>query len=93
MRVVVGLQLAYLSAPGDAALLQNVSMVDKRHDGRGFPYYWIGFQRIKRTFSDGSDLSAIERRMISVTPLRIDLTDKPFMTKLAAMFDESELTT
>ena len=30
--------------------------------------------------------------MISVTPLRIDLTDRPFMTKLAAMFDESELT-
>lgn len=73
----------------DAELL----MVDKRYDGRGFPYYWIGFQRIKRTFSDGSDLSAIERRMISVTPLRIDLTDRPFMTKLAAMFDESELTT
>jgi len=72
----------------DAELL----MVDKRHDGRGFPYYWIGFQRITRTFSDGSDLSAIERRMISVTPLRIDLTDRPFMTKLAAMFDKSELT-
>ena len=72
----------------DAELL----MVDKRHDGRGFPYYWIGFQRIKRTFSDGSDLSAIERKMISVRPLRIDLTDRPFMTKLAAMFDESELT-
>jgi 5'-nucleotidase len=72
----------------DAELL----MVDKRLDGRGFPYYWIGFQRIKRTFSDGSDLSAIERKMISVTPLKIDLTDKPFMTKLAAMFDASELT-
>ncbi len=72
----------------DAELL----MIDKRADGRGLPYYWIGFQRIKRTFADGSDLSAIERKMISVTPLRIDLTDKPFMTKLAAMFDESELT-
>lgn len=72
----------------DAELL----MVDERHDGRGFPYYWIGFQRIKRTFADGSDLSAIERKMISVTPLRIDLTDKPFMTRLAALFDESALT-
>jgi 5'-nucleotidase len=72
----------------DAELL----MVDQRHDGRGFPYYWIGFQRIKRTFSDGSDLSAIERKKISVTPLKIDLTDKPFMTRLAAMFDESALT-
>jgi 5'-nucleotidase len=73
----------------DAELL----MIDERYDGRGHPYYWIGFQRIKRTFKDGSDLSAIENRKISVTPLRIDLTDKPFMTKLAAMFDESEITT
>lgn len=73
----------------DAELLT----VDKRLDGRGFPYYWIGFQRIKRTFSDGSDLSAIAQKKISVTPLRIDLTDRPFMTRLAAMFDESELTT
>jgi len=72
----------------DAELL----LVDKRQDGRGFPYYWIGFQRIKRTYADGSDLSAIERKHISVTPLRIDLTDRPFMTKLAAMFDKSELT-
>jgi 5'-nucleotidase len=72
----------------DAQLL----MVDERRDGRGYPYYWIGFQRIKRTYKDGSDLSAIENKKISVTPLRIDLTDKPFMTKLAAMFDESELT-
>lgn len=72
----------------DAQLL----MVDERRDGRGYPYYWIGFQRIKRTYKDGSDLSAIENKKVSVTPLRIDLTDKPFMTKLAAMFDESELT-
>jgi 5'-nucleotidase len=72
----------------DAQLL----MVDERRDGRGYPYYWIGFQRIKRIYKDGSDLSAIENKKISVTPLRIDLTDKPFMTKLAAMFDESELT-
>jgi 5'-nucleotidase len=72
----------------DAQLLK----VDERHDGRGFPYYWIGFQRRKRTFADGSDLWAVENRKISVTPLKIDLTDKPFMTRLAALFDESALT-
>lgn len=72
----------------DAELLT----IDPRRDGRGHPYYWIGFQRKKRTFADGSDLSAIADHKISVTPLRIDLTDKPYMTRLAALFDESALT-
>ena len=35
---------------------------------------------------DGTDLSALADNRISVTPLRLDLTDEPFMTKLAAVF-------
>jgi 5'-nucleotidase len=33
----------------------------------------------------GSDLAALNDHKISVTPLRLDLTDEPFMTKLAAV--------
>ena len=33
--------------------------------------------------SAGSDLAALNDKKISVTPLRLDLTDEPFMTKLA----------
>ena len=31
-------------------------------------------------------LAALNENRISVTPLRLDLTDEPFMTKLAAVF-------
>ena len=34
------------------------------------------------------DLSALADQRISVTPLRLDLTDEPFMTKLAEMFSQ-----
>ena len=49
--------------------------VEEREDGRGNPYYWVGFAR--GDFSPGvdTDLEALRDRKISVTPLRLDLTD------------------
>ena len=35
---------------------------------------------------NGSDLAALEEKRIAVTPLRLDLTDEPFMTRLAELF-------
>ena len=35
----------------------------------------------------GSDLAALNDKRIAVTPLRLDLTDEPFMTKLAEVFE------
>jgi 5'-nucleotidase len=49
--------------------------VEERRDGRGFPYYWLMFQRGEIRFEDGTDLAALAARKISVTPLRLDLTD------------------
>lgn len=60
--------------------------VDARHDGRGNPYYWIAYDRRERPKpSQGSDIAALADNRISVTPLRLDLTDEPFMTKLAGL--------
>jgi 5'-nucleotidase len=66
---------------------QNLVRVDPRHDGRGNPYYWIAFAR-RGSWEPrhGTDLSAIAERCIAVTPLRLNLTDEPFMTKLAEEF-------
>lgn len=58
--------------------------IDARYDGRGIPYYWIAFQRGGYTPGPGTDLEALAARKISVTPLRLDLTDEPTMTALAA---------
>jgi 5'-nucleotidase len=62
--------------------------IDARHDGRGNPYYWIAYVRQPGgKLPEGSDVAALEERRISVTPLRLDMTDEPFMTRLAEIFD------
>ena len=66
---------------------QELLRIDARHDGRGNPYYWLTFARKERPKPrDGTDLSAVANKRISVTALRLDLTDEPFMTQLAAVF-------
>jgi 5'-nucleotidase len=67
---------------------QELLRIDARHDGRGNPYYWIAFGRGGIAgAAAGSDLAALNDKRIAVTPLRLDLTDQPFMTKLADVFD------
>ena len=63
--------------------------IDKRLDGRGNPYYWIAYVRQNAAKSaDGSDLAALDERCIAVTPLKLDLTDEPYLTRLAELFHE-----
>ena len=64
--------------------------IDPRHDGRGNPYYWIAFERRPRSGAPGSDIAAVEDKCIAVTPLRLDMTDEPFMTRLAGLFSDSK---
>jgi 5'/3'-nucleotidase len=67
---------------------QELLRIEARHDGRGNPYYWIAFGRGGVAgAAHGSDLAALNDRRIAVTPLRLDMTDEPFMTKLAELFD------
>jgi 5'-nucleotidase len=51
-------------------------------DPRGEPYYWIGAQRREERYYPGSDLEAIRRGAISVTPLSMDLTHVPTLKKM-----------
>jgi 5'-nucleotidase len=63
---------------------QELLRIEARRDGRGNPYYWIAFSRGARPAGGaGTDLQALADNRIAVTPLRLDLTDEPFMTKLA----------
>jgi 5'-nucleotidase len=64
--------------------------IDERQDGRGNAYYWIAYVRTLRApAQDGSDMSALASNRIAVTPLRLDMTDEPFMTRLADLFGKS----
>jgi 5'-nucleotidase len=67
---------------------QERLQIDARQDGRGNAYYWIAYVRMRGLPPpDGSDISALADNRIAVTPLRLDMTDEPFMTKLAELFD------
>ena len=60
--------------------------VEERRDGRGFPYYWLMFQRGAYEHEDGTDLAALAAQKISITPLRLDLTDNDSRLRLEQAF-------
>lgn len=65
---------------------QELMRLEPRRDGRGNPYYWIAFQRGKHEPANGTDLRALADKKISVTPLELDLTHEPTMTRFAQLF-------
>jgi 5'-nucleotidase len=82
--------------PGDVAGMavcaqgkrdQELLRIDPRVDGRGNPYFWVAFERQMGDTRPGTDMRALAEKKIAVTPLRLDLTDEPFMTLLAGKLD------
>jgi len=61
-------------------------MIDERHDTWGRPYYWFDFERRKSGAEEGTDIWAIYNNMISITPLKPNLTDPDVSAALAAHF-------
>ncbi len=64
----------------------QTAALDRRIDARGFPYFWIGFKRVRSNPDQGTDLRAIYDRRISVTPLHLNLTERGVLEKLRASF-------
>ncbi len=56
--------------------------VVEKTDPRGKKYYWIGGDILGYRRLPGSDFDAISRHKISVTPLKLDLTDYEMVEKL-----------
>lgn len=54
-------------------------------DPRGKSYYWIGEQIVRWKEDPGCDFEAVARGMVSITPLRIDMTDYGYLAKLRSM--------
>jgi len=65
----------------------DLMYIEDRLDGRGNPYHWIAFRRSDFTPGAGTDLEALEQKLISITPLKLDLTDHPTVTTLASAFE------
>ena len=51
-------------------------VIHDREDPRRTPYYWIGFRRVVGVPPRHTDLGVIHNGGISVTPLKLDLTDR-----------------
>ncbi len=64
----------------------NLASIEERHDGRGKPYYWIKYTRSRSEPPSGTDLEAIYNGKISITPLRLDLTDDSALPRHAEAF-------
>lgn len=60
--------------------------MDERHDTWGRPYYWFGFAPRRKTSEEGSDTWAVHNDMISITPLKADMTDHGVAAKLKTAF-------
>ena len=52
-------------------------------DPRDVPYFWIGAMRKEEATRPGTDLAAVNAGSISVTPLNLDLTQRPALKTLA----------
>ncbi len=62
--------------------------IDERSDGRGFPYFWLRFGERFGDFRAGTDIHALRENRISVTPLKLDLTDYAVQDRLARALNE-----
>ncbi|MFD0987504.1 5'/3'-nucleotidase SurE [Methyloligella solikamskensis] len=56
--------------------------IDDRMDTRGRAYYWIGINRQMSAPPEGTDIWAVQRNAISVTPLCLDFTHQPTCEQL-----------
>ena len=74
---VTGLSVAPLGNRGHEIL------IDKRADGRGFPYYWMYFSRGKGKNKETTDIDVLQDKAVSVTPVQLDLTAHGFLAELA----------
>ena len=63
-----------IDATKQGRLLHSL-FIDERTDPRGNKYYWLGYRRRTAERVPGTDLLSIEAGRISVTPMRLDLTD------------------
>jgi 5'-nucleotidase len=66
---------------------QSLTNIIERVDGRGNPYFWLGFSRVLSNPSEGTDLRAIYDGRISITPLHLNLTEERARLAMAGHFN------
>ncbi len=67
--------------------------VSVRQDLRGRNYYWIGGPEEKGEDLPGSDCSAVQEGLVSVTAIGLDLTHRPMLDRMASWWPGERLGT
>ena len=62
--------------------------VVEKTDPRGKKYYWIGGDALGFIHIENSDIVAVNEGYVSVTPIKLDLTDFNFIEKLKSKLNE-----
>jgi len=56
--------------------------IEERTDPRGLKYYWVGGKQVSGHSIENSDISEIEKKYVTVTPLKVDQTDLSYLKEL-----------
>lgn len=59
--------------------------MEKRFDGRSFPYYWLRFGREIPNQRDATDIVALRENRISITPVKLDWTNEEYRDELSGV--------
>lgn len=62
--------------------LNYSNRIERRTDPRGGAYYWLTGERIDSSAQPGSDVDAVAHNRVSITPVRLDLTDETLVADL-----------
>jgi 5'-nucleotidase len=60
----------------------------KATDPRGHPIYWVGPPGAEQDAGEGTDFHAVRNGYVSVTPLKIDLTNHAEVQATASWLEE-----
>ncbi len=63
--------------------------IEERVDPRGFKYYWLGLGREVGTPGQQTDVKSVRAKYISVTPIKMDMTDHQAREQLISKIDKS----
>ncbi|MEN0000269.1 MAG: 5'/3'-nucleotidase SurE [Pseudomonadota bacterium] len=61
---------------------------EERFDGRGMPYFWLKFRGSIRDEGENSDFGALQKKLISVTPLTLDLTARNALSMVGSALED-----
>ena len=62
--------------------------IHNRKDPRGKDYYWLGGIFLDKGDNSKTDLEALSQKKVSITPLRLDLTDYEMMDEVSEWFSD-----